>query len=904
VDEVPTLSYSPSTLVLTINTSSTDLPLNATLTGSGTITSWAISPALPSGLSFGTSNGTIWGTPTSLMTLKTFTIWANNSGGSSFATVNITVNDEIPDISYSPDWFVLTNNTAMSPTATPTNSGGAIPSGIIDSNGNVGEYTSIAIDSNGFKHISYYGGGDLKYATDTSGSWVVTTVDTSARRESTSIAIDSNDAVHISYQGSGNLKYATCSSSCATASNWDLVSVDTTSTNVGEYGSIAIDSNDTIHISYFDNGNNDLKYATCSNGCTSASNWTNVSVYTTGVVGMFTSIAIDSNDALHVAFWNRTSGHTGFLRYATCSSDCTNTSNWNDVYIATYISGYGFTSLAIDSNDAVHISYRGINPQLPTVYTNLNYATCSSGCTTASNWDVVSVDTASYPTAYTSLAIDSNDAVHISYGDNNINGGLRYATCSSGCTSGSNWNKVGLDATADYLGYYNSIAIDANDAVHIAYRDHTNGDLKYIALDASSNVYGYSISPDLPAGLSFNTSSGEISGTPTGLSTNTTYTITARNSGGTNTTTITIEVIDQVPTLSYSPENLTLTKGQSSSDLPLNATVTGSGTITSWAINATLPAGLNFGTSNGTIWGIPTVLQTTAVTYTIWANNSGGSTSATINITINDEAPGPFEYIPENNTWTNNSYVNIGPSFINQTSGNGSRWAVSLPNSNLAMVVGDVVYLNGNNFFGDARFAALNTSNGTAWYPNPTWYAENGSVLGGSTYNHGYHMAYLIGDIIYFDASGEFFAYNTSNNSGWLVKEINTNTTCSNCPSNPGSLFSTLMGDTIYFSASSGNASLGVELWAHNTSNGTTWRVGHTNTTGTLPSTNSFTSYGRDLGVIDDTIYFQAWGSGDEGLWAYNTSNTTMWQIDFRSTSRSANPGMCMAVVVGDSLYF
>ena len=131
------------------------------------------------------------------------------------------------------------------------------------------------------------------------------------------------------------------------------------------------------------------------------------------------------------------------------------------------------------------------------------------------------------------------------------------------------------------------------------------------------------------------------------------------------------------------------------------------------------------------------------------------------------------------------------------------------------------------------------------------------------------------------------------------MKEINTN-----ADSNPGSLFSTLMGDTIYFSASSGNASLGVELWAHNTSNGTTWRVGHTNTTGTLPSTSVLTSYGRDLGVIDDTIYFQAWGSGDEGLWAYNTSNTTMWEVDFRSTSRSANPGFCMAVVVGDTLYF
>ena len=149
VDEVPTLSYSPEDLTLTKGQASSVLPLNATLTGSGAITSWAISSALPSGLTFETSNGTIWGTPTSLMTLKTFTIWANNSGGSSSATVNITVNDELPNISYSPDWFVLTNNTAMSPTATPTNSGGAIPSTVIDSTGNVGLTTSIAFDSNG-----------------------------------------------------------------------------------------------------------------------------------------------------------------------------------------------------------------------------------------------------------------------------------------------------------------------------------------------------------------------------------------------------------------------------------------------------------------------------------------------------------------------------------------------------------------------------------------------------------------------------------------------------------------------------------------------------------------------------------------------------------------------------------
>ena len=154
-DQLPALSYSPENLTLTKNQTSSDLPLNATLTGPGAITSWEISPALPSGLTFETSNGTIWGTPTTLRSLRTYTIWANNTGGSTSATVNITVNDELPNISYSPDWFVLTNNTLMSPTATPTNTGGAIPSMTIDSNGDAGNYNSIALDSNGYRHVAY-----------------------------------------------------------------------------------------------------------------------------------------------------------------------------------------------------------------------------------------------------------------------------------------------------------------------------------------------------------------------------------------------------------------------------------------------------------------------------------------------------------------------------------------------------------------------------------------------------------------------------------------------------------------------------------------------------------------------------------------------------------------------------
>ena len=139
-----------------------------------------------------------------------------------------------------------------------------------------------------------------------------------------------------------------------------------------------------------------------------------------------------------------------------------------------------------------------------------------------------------------------------------------------------------------------SFVIDSNDEFNIAFYNPYDMDLFFLLLDSSSQPYEYSISPDLPTGLSIHPTTGTISGTPTELSTNTTYTITVRNSGGTNTTTITIEVLDQLPGLSYSPDDLTLTKNQTSSDLPLNATITGSGAITSWAISPALPSGLTF----------------------------------------------------------------------------------------------------------------------------------------------------------------------------------------------------------------------------------------------------------------------------------------------------------------------
>jgi alpha-tubulin suppressor-like RCC1 family protein len=74
------------------------------------------------------------------------------------------------------------------------------------------------------------------------------------------------------------------------------------------------------------------------------------------------------------------------------------------------------------------------------------------------------------------------------------------------------------------------------------------------------------------------------------------------------------------------------------------------GTATTWGISPSLPSGMSFDSATGAISGTPENLQTTAVTYTVWANNSGGDFSDQINITINDYEPVPLNYFGENIT--------------------------------------------------------------------------------------------------------------------------------------------------------------------------------------------------------------------------------------------------------------
>ena len=147
-------------------------------------------------------------------------------------------------------------------------------------------------------------------------------------------------------------------------------------------------------------------------------------------------------------------------------------------------------------------------------------------------------------------------------------------------------------------------------------------------------IVSYAISPSLPAGLTFNTSTGAITGRPTVPSANTDYTITGTNTGGTVSKTISILVNDNEPTdLSYTSPNIF---GVGVSITPLTPTVYG-GVVTRYSIDRSLPAGLNFNTTSGVISGTPTQITANA-TYTVTAFNFMGRSSASIEITIGGPA--------------------------------------------------------------------------------------------------------------------------------------------------------------------------------------------------------------------------------------------------------------------------
>ncbi len=175
----------------------------------------------------------------------------------------------------------------------------------------MGFYTSIVISTDGFPVISYRDQAnlDLKVAkcgnAACSAGNIFTAVDTAGDvGNNTSIAIGADGFPVIGYtdDSNGDLKVAKCGNVACSAGN-TINSVDITD-NVGWYASIAIGADSLPVISYNDQTNFDLKVAKCGNAACSAGN-TITAVDTVGNVGRYTSIAIGTDGLPVISYYDQ-----------------------------------------------------------------------------------------------------------------------------------------------------------------------------------------------------------------------------------------------------------------------------------------------------------------------------------------------------------------------------------------------------------------------------------------------------------------------------------------------------------------------------------------------------------------------------------------------------------------------
>ena len=149
----------------------------------------------------------------------------------------------------------------------------------------------------------------------------------------------------------------------------------------------------------------------------------------------------------------------------------------------------------------------------------------------------------------------------------------------------------------------------------------------------ASRAATWSISGNLPPGLSLNPTTGVISGVPTTLLGTFDFTVRATNAAGSTTRNLHINIVPQAP-----PIITTITLPRGYMHIPYNQRLIASGTEPiSWSPVGNLPPGLTLNQTTGVISGIPTLNG--SFIFTVRATNVAGSATETVAITIVPTVP-------------------------------------------------------------------------------------------------------------------------------------------------------------------------------------------------------------------------------------------------------------------------
>ncbi len=209
----------------------------------------------------------------------------------------------------------------------------------LDTEADCGDEIDLAVTADGDAHISYstksgavkwYFVGSTNSTVDEAGS-------------ASAIAVSDLGSVFVSYAKGDGLYFATTQG----AGGFSPVQVD--SGKVGENSSIAY-SGSAAHIAYYDQGAGNLKHASNADG-----SWVSSIIDDRNDVGKVPSIALDEAGGVHITYYGSPS-----LYYATDFSGV-----WEAAPADSKVgTGQTDTSLAIDDEGYLHISYYDVNDQI------------------------------------------------------------------------------------------------------------------------------------------------------------------------------------------------------------------------------------------------------------------------------------------------------------------------------------------------------------------------------------------------------------------------------------------------------------------------------------------------------------------------------------------------------------
>ena len=262
-----------------------------------------------------------------------------------------------------------------------------------------------------------------------------------------------------------------------------------------------------------------------------------------------------------------------------------------------------------------------------TIGSNTRYATYNSGTGTANlvfRYTVVAADLDTDGVSIAANALALNSGTIQDSGDTN-------AVITHSALAASANHKV--NPPADTAPSFGSSTI-ANQSLT---QNSAMTSLTLPAATGGNGTLSYSLSPALPAGLTFTASTRVLSGTPTGTKASTTYTYTVsdgdNNTADTDKDTLTFTIVvaaeDTAPSFAdnASIANQSLTQNSAMTDLTLPAATGGNGTL-SYSISPSLPAGLSFTASTRVLSGTPTGTSASA-TYTYTVTDADDNTAST-----------------------------------------------------------------------------------------------------------------------------------------------------------------------------------------------------------------------------------------------------------------------------------